>query len=203
MAKHSFAVTWDYRCPFAARAHDHVIEALLSGADWDVEFIPFSLGQVHVAEGEPDIWNRPGDDSGLLALQAGVAVRDIFPDRFLGFHRAMFDARHKHGLALRDPDVVRQVLTSPDVDVDPEAVFDDISSGRPLEAIRKEHERAVADHQAFGVPTFIAGGEAAFIRLMNGSDGDGAESQRIVERMLGVLVCWPDLNEFKHTSVPR
>ena len=65
-----FSVTWDYRCPFARNAHEHVIAGLRAGADWNVRFVPFSLGQVHVAEGEPDIWVRPGDDSGLIALQA-------------------------------------------------------------------------------------------------------------------------------------
>ena len=35
------------------------------------------------SEGEPDIWDRPSDDTGLLALQAGVVVRDDHPERFL------------------------------------------------------------------------------------------------------------------------
>ena len=62
----SFSVTWDYRCPFARIAHEHVVEGLLDGADWDVTFVPFSLGQVHVEEGEPDIWETPELDTGLL-----------------------------------------------------------------------------------------------------------------------------------------
>src|SRR5690606_10069690 len=70
----SFAITWDYRCPFARNAHEHVITALRDGADWDVRFVPFSLAQVHVAEGEPDVWSRPESDTGLLALQVAVVV---------------------------------------------------------------------------------------------------------------------------------
>ena len=97
-----FAVTWDYRCPFARIAHEHVVEALLDGADWDVTFVPFSLGQVHVEEGQPDIWETPELDTGLLALQAGVVVRDRYPDQFLAVHRALFDARHVDGAQLRD-----------------------------------------------------------------------------------------------------
>jgi hypothetical protein len=46
-----FAVTWDYRCPFARNAHEHVLTGLTAGADWQVTFVPFSLGQVHVEEG--------------------------------------------------------------------------------------------------------------------------------------------------------
>ena len=79
----SFAVTWDYRCPFARNAHEHVLDALADGADWDVTFLPFSLGQVHVEEGQPDVWDNPDADSGLTALQMGVAVRDTMPERFL------------------------------------------------------------------------------------------------------------------------
>jgi len=37
----TFAVTWDYRCPFARNAHEHVLTALDAGADWDVRFVPF------------------------------------------------------------------------------------------------------------------------------------------------------------------
>ena len=32
----SFAVTWDYRCPFARNAHEHLAAALAGGADWEV-----------------------------------------------------------------------------------------------------------------------------------------------------------------------
>src|SRR5690606_12629154 len=97
-----FEITWDYRCPFARNAHEHVVEGLRDGADWGVRFVPFSLGQVHVAEGEPDVWERPEADSGLLALQAGVVVRDRFPDRFPDVHLALFALRHDEGRHLRD-----------------------------------------------------------------------------------------------------
>ena len=36
MPTHTFAVTWDYRCPFARNAHEHVVTGLQGGADWDV-----------------------------------------------------------------------------------------------------------------------------------------------------------------------
>src|SRR2546430_7641145 len=78
----SFAVTWDYRCPFARNAHEHILTALAAGADWDVRFVPFSLGQVHVAEGEADVWDEPEKDTGIVALQAGTVVRDRFPEQF-------------------------------------------------------------------------------------------------------------------------
>jgi 2-hydroxychromene-2-carboxylate isomerase len=200
MATHTFSVTWDYRCPFAWKAHDHVVEALQAGADWDVTFVPFSLGQVHVKEGETDIWDRPEDDTGLLALRAGVVVRDQHPDAFLAVHRAFFEIRHRHAGQF-DEDSLRAVLTAEGVDAD--AVFAEIAGGAPLATVRKEHEAAVAEHTVWGVPTFIAHDQAVFVRLMNNAEGDGAASRAIVERIVDTVGGWPELNEFKHTSIPR
>ena len=201
MATHTFAVTWDYRCPFAYRAHDHVVEALLGGADWDVTFVPFSLGQVHVAEGEPDIWDRPDDDTGLLALRVGVVVRDRFPDAFLRVHRGIFELRHRHAGQLNDEAALRGVLTTNGVDAD--TVFAEIAGGAPLDTVRKEHEASVTEHTVWGVPTFIADDQAVFVRLMNAADGDAAASQAIVERLVDTATGWPELNELKHTTIPR
>ena len=198
--RRSFSVTWDYRCPFARNAHDHVVTALQGGAPWDVTFVPFSLGQVHVGEGEPDIWERPGDDSGLLALQVGVVVRDQHPERFLDVHLALFALRHDHGGHLRDPEAVAGVLDAHGVD--PAPVLDAVASGKVLEVIRGEHERAVSRYQVFGVPTFVAGGEAAFVRIMDRPRGDVEHATRTVERLLDLLA-WSDLNELKRPTIPR
>jgi 2-hydroxychromene-2-carboxylate isomerase len=200
MATHTFAVTWDYRCPFAWKAHLHVVEALEGGADWDVSFVPFSLGQVHVAEGEPDIWDRPEEDTGLLALRIGVVVRDQYPDRFLAVHRDLFAIRHVQAGQLNDEGALRSVLDTHGIDAD--AVFAEIAGGQPLATVRKEHEAAAADHAVWGVPTFIVDDQAVFVRLMN-NPTDGESSRQIVERLVETAVGWPDLNEFKHTSIPR
>jgi hypothetical protein len=196
----SFAITWDYRCPFARNAHEHVIAGLRAGAPWDVRFVAFSLGQVHVAEGEPDIWEHWEDDTGLLALQAGVVVRDRFPDRFLDAHEALFALRHDQGGQLREESAVHDTLTS--VGVDADAVMAAIATGDPLLTVRQEHEAAVKEHSVWGVPTFIVDEHATFVRLMDRPKGDGAHAQRSIERVLDLLT-WPDLNEYKHTSIPR
>jgi hypothetical protein len=195
-----FGVTWDYRCPFARNAHEHVVRGLRSGADWEVRFVPFSLGQVHVAEGDPDVWDDPGRDSGLLALQAGVVVRDRRPDRFPDVHLGLFAARHDHGRDLRDPEVVAATLDAHGVDA--AAVLDEVADGAVLDTVRREHERAVADHGVWGVPTFLTGERAAFVRLMDRPVDDGT-ARRTVERVMDLLDGWPELNEFKHTSLDR
>ncbi len=200
-APRSFAVTWDYRCPFARNAHEHVVAGLRGGADWDVHFVPFSLGQVHVAEGQPDIWGRWRDDTGLLALQAGVVVRDKFPDQFLDVHDALFALRHDHGGHLRDDAAVRGVLAEQGVDAD--VVMAEIDAGQVIATIRAEHEAAARDHHVWGVPTFTVDGQSAFIRLMDRPRGDATVAIATVERVLDAVGGWPALNELKHTSIPR
>ena len=44
-----FEVTWDYLCPFARNAHEHLAVGLQAGAGWDV---PDPVG------GDPDDYER-------------------------------------------------------------------------------------------------------------------------------------------------
>jgi 2-hydroxychromene-2-carboxylate isomerase len=199
----TFAVTWDYRCPFARNAHEHLLTGLAAGADWQVTFVPFSLGQVHVEEGQPSVWEKPEQDSGIVALQAGVVVRDEFSPQFPAVHRALFGARHDDALKLEDPDVVRGVLR--DHDVPDDLVFARIASGDALRRVQAEHEQYSESHSVWGVPTFIAGDQAVFVRFMHRAPAgvDPAASIKTIERTVDLLTGWPDLNEFKHTSIPR
>ncbi|HKH06180.1 MAG TPA: DsbA family protein [Acidimicrobiales bacterium] len=196
-----FAVTWDYRCPFARNAHEHVVAGLEAGAGWNVRFVPFSLGQVHVAEGEPDIWQRPQDDSGLVALQAGVVVRDRFPDQFLDVHLGLFALRHDEGKHLSDEAEIRRVLEANGIDAD--AVFAEIADGGALERVRNEHTAAAEESEVWGVPTFVVDDAAVFVRLMERPKGDGELATRTIERVVDLLTGFPGLNEFKHTSLKR
>jgi 2-hydroxychromene-2-carboxylate isomerase len=195
-----FGITWDYRCPFARIVHKHVVDGLLEGADWKVDFVPFSLGQVHVEDGESPIWERPQDDTGILALQAAVVVRDTAPDVFPLVHRALFEARHAEGAQLREESVLRTLLEANGVDPDP--VFAEVATGRPLDTVREEHTRVATELDVWGVPTFMADGRAAFVRLMD-LPINGADARQSVERIVDLLTGWPSLNEFKHTSLDR
>jgi hypothetical protein len=196
-----FSVTWDYRCPFARNGHEHVLEGLEAGADWQVTFVPFFLNQAHVHEGGTPSWEDPAHQPDLLSLSAGVVVRDRFPDQFAAAHRALFAARHDAGGDLRDPAVVGAALSSAGLDAD--AVLAEVEAGWPAKVAREEHERAVEELAVFGVPTFVVGDRAVFVRLMNRPDGDGALARRTVDRVLELLTGHPELNEFKHTRVAR
>ncbi len=39
--------------------------------------------------------------------------------------------------------------------------------------------------------------------MMTRGGDDPKESHETIERIVDLLVGWPDLNEFKHTSIPR
>ena len=86
----TFSVTWDYLCPFARNAHEHLVTALQGGAEWDVSFRYFSLAQAHVPEGGEPVWSNPREHPGVLAGLAGLVVRDKQPERFLDAHQALF-----------------------------------------------------------------------------------------------------------------
>lgn len=190
------AVNFDYRCPFARNAHEAVVTAVRGGADLDVRFLAFSLDQAHTEEGEPPVWDREPSEwgTGVTALLYGIAVRDQFPERFFDFHLAAFAARHDQGKKLGREDVAREVAASAGLDVD--AVAQEAWSGRPLKTLAAEHSEQVERWNAFGVPTFIEGDEAVFIRFMERNRVDD------LERALDLLD-WTRLNEFKRTQIPR
>lgn len=197
----SFAVTWDYRCPFARNAHEHILAGLASGADWDVRFLVFSLEQAHVEEGGTPVWEEPERHRGLVANLAGVVVRDRDPELFSAVHSALFAARHDQALDLRERDVLRKVLD--DAGADGARVLSEVDAGWPLDVLKAEHTEAVEARHVFGVPTFLSENSAVFVRLMNRPAGDGELATTTIERLLDLTSDWPELNEFKHTSILR
>lgn len=197
----TFAVTWDYRCPFARNAHEHLVAALEEGAPYDVTFLGFSLSQAHLADEEVSVWDAPAKDTGGLAMQVGIVVRDKLPEQFLSVHRSLFSLRHDGGGDLRDESALREVLADNGVDAD--YVFGEIESGWPLDTFHKEHEVGVRDHAVWGVPTFVAEDQAVFVRLMTRPGEDGPLARRTIDGVLSLLTGMPELNEYKHTSIAR
>src|ERR1700692_1470655 len=194
-----FAVTWDYRWPFARIAHEHVLDALQEGGPWDVTFVPFFLNQSHVPEGGVPAWDDPAQQPDLVALASGVVVRDRIPERFHEAHRALFTARHGEAGDPRAPAVVADARTRAGVAA--EAALAEVDSGWPAKQIRSEHEDAVSRLDVFGVPTFIVGDHAVFVRLMARPEGNADLARTTIDRVLALITDHPDLNEFKHTRL--
>lgn len=201
MSPTTFSVNWDYRCPFARNAHEHVLAALDAGAEWDVAFEPFSLEEAHVEEGGTSVWDDPGRDPDLLAMEAALVVRDLFPEHFPRVHRALFAARHDDARDLRDVETVRDVLQRHGTDAG--EVLDHVRLGDARTVLRTEHEKAVASRSVFGVPTFTVGDQVAFVRIMTRPNGDAGLARSTIERVLDIVAGHPDLNEVKHTTIAR
>jgi len=158
--------------------------------------VAFSLDQVHVPEGEAPVWDRDPSEwgSGVRALCFGIAARDHFPDRFLDAHLELFAARHEHGGKLADRTVLRDAVAR--AGLDPDAVERIADAPETLAALARDHTEMREGYDVFGVPTFVEGDEAVFIRFME--RGNVADLHRALD-----LLQWPDLNEFKRTRVPR
>jgi hypothetical protein len=197
----SFSVTWDYLCPFARNAHEHLATALRAGADWDVHFRFFSLAQAHVPQGGAPVWDQPLTSPGVLAGLAGLVVRERDPEHFLDAHMALFGARHDQALDLRDREVVARALDA--AGLDGAGIVEDAAGGWAAQRAQAEHEESVQRWDVFGVPTFISGDKAVFVRLMNRPEGDAKLAERNIERVLDLVDNFADLNEYKFTKVPR
>lgn len=195
-----FEVTYDYLCPFAHLAHEHLVSALQAGAPWQVTFSPFTLRQVHKDDGALDVWDDPERRDDLLSLAASVAVRDGWPERFLDAHVALFRARHDRSMSLTSRDEVGQVLEVAGLDA--AKVFEVVDAGDPYAELGRAFRRLAEDHAVFGVPTFVADGEAVFVRLMS-RPADAADATSTITDVVTRLVEDRRLNEFKRTRIPR
>jgi len=173
-----------------------VIAAVRGGSDLDVRYTAFSLDQIHVPEGEAPIWERDPDEwgSGVLALLYGIAVRDHFPDQFLDAHLELFAARHVHGGKLEEEDVLRDAVAR--AGLDPDDVAAAAHEPETLKTLAAEHTEMVDEYAVFGVPTFIEGDQAVFVRFMERGRVDDLE--RTVD-----MLQWSRLNEFKRTRISR
>jgi protein-disulfide isomerase-like protein with CxxC motif len=195
----SFAVSWDYLCPFARNAHEHLLAGLEAGAEWDLDFVPFSLGQAKTAEGDPAVFDREDGGQYLWALAAGVTVRDHYPDSFRRVHRALFAARHDQSRDIRDADVIRDVLTEQGLDA--EEVF--ARYAESVQKIRESHTASVRNLGMFGVPTFVFGDRAVFVRLMDRPGEDLQQGLATIQGVLETAERMPTLNEYKFTRIAR
>ncbi len=197
----TFAVTWDYRCPFARNGHEHLLDGLEAGAPGTSPSFRSSSTRSTCPRVAPRRGRTRPSRPTCLSLAAGVVVRDRFPEQFARVHRSLFAARHDEGGDLRDRSVVREALESAGADAD--AVLAEVDAGWPAKVVRDEHERMVAEFDVFGVPTFIVGESAVFVRLMTRPEGDGQLARATIDRVLGLIRDHPELNEFKHTRIAR
>ena len=176
----SIAVTFDYRCPFAYNGHTSVMSAVAledAVADGLLRYNPAARAhRSTAAQIQMRVWSSE-------------ELR-----RFLDAHRALFEVRHVHGKKLQEEENLREAVAS--VGLDADAVAAEAWNGKTLKTLAAEHTEAVDTWAVFGVPTFIEGDEAIFVRLM---ERDRPEDVDLVLGLIGSI----RLNEFKRTRIMR
>ncbi len=193
----TFTVTYDYLCPFARIASESLVDAVTAGAPYEVTFKPFSLAQNHLDDDAVAVWDRgPSDEQGrgVLALLWSLAIRDGFSESFLEFHKSLFNAKHDDLVDIGDEVVLRDIATT--VGLDADAVAAAVETGVPAKTLAAEHTALVEDLGVFGVPTFIAGEEAVFVRFMERHKLDDLD--KVID-----MISWTNVNEFKRSRIPR
>ena len=193
-----FGITYDYLCPFARNANEHVVAALRTGAAWEVAFVPFSLTQAKASETGQPRWDAPAvlRRSGLLALAVAEMVREQAPERFLDVHLELFALRHDRAEDLRDPGPIAQALGRVGL---PTSLVDRAEDG--LDALRTAHESMV-EREVWGVPTLLGRSRAVFVRLLDRPGPDATDSVERIGRLVGMVDDEPMLHEFKQVDLP-
>jgi hypothetical protein len=194
-----FGITYDYLCPFGRNGNEHVVAGLRSGADWEVEFVPFSLSQAKAAESGEVRWDSPAAlrRSGVLALAVAELVRAEHPERFLDVHLELFALRHELALDLRDPGHVAGALERAGV---ASSLVDRAEQG--LDALRAAHESLV-QREVWGVPTLLGSRRAVFVRLLDRPGPDQDAAARRVAQLVRLVEDDLMLHEFKQVDLPR
>jgi hypothetical protein len=195
----TFGITYDYLCPFARNANEHVAIGLRDGAPWDVTFVPFSLVQAKSAETGEARWDGAGAlrRSGVLALAVAELVRERAPERFLDAHLELFALRHDRGQDLRDPSDVAAAIARAGVDA---SLVDAAADG--LERLRSSHQ-AMLDREVWGVPTLLGSRRAVFVRLLDRPTVEPGPSVRRIEDLVRLMDQEPMVHEFKQVNLPQ
>ena len=179
-----FAVSFDYRCPFARNGHEAVVAGTARGP---------RLGRPL-----PAVLARPGPRRRGRDRRCGNATPTCGApacSRCCGASPCVTRSptssstgtsprsRPATTRAPRSPRTrcSREIATS--VGLDADAVAAEVASGRPLKVLAEEHTEADKRWNVFGVPTFIVGERAAFVRFMDRGNADrrrpGARPPRV------------------------
>src|SRR5207302_1185132 len=169
-----FEVFFDYQCPFVYRAAGLLEAVRRSGdRDFDIRWRYFSLTQVNSKDDGWTVWDAPASESvrGRLAFAAAEAARR--QGRFADLHQPLLEARHRDRLDVDDPKVIDEVATVAGLDMG--RFHRDLADSTILDALARDHTKAVQQEGVFGTPTLVfADGGSAYVRLAEGTDGGGA-----------------------------
>ena len=195
----SFAVFYDYLCPFVYRASVLLQNVRDSGQrPIDIRWRYFSLIQVNSKDDGWTIWDALDSEArGRLAFKAAEAARR--QGAFDDFHMALLRARHEKRVDIDDVAVVEQVAEDSGLDLD--RFRTDIADPQIVSALERDHRAAVAEYGVFGTPTFVFdAGATAYVRLSE--PPEASDSVAIFDRVISIAAEEPRILEIKRPVKP-
>ena len=174
-----------------------------TGSDIEVDWQPFSLAQVNSdKENDIKLWDQPeakdGSDFTFLAHMSGLAAKRQGKEAFESFFITLLRARHEDKKDLNDPAVMEEAATKAGLDM---ARFrEDAADPDLLREIGESHTKAVEEHGAFGVPTFVFdSGNSAFLKMFIPPDELAAE---MYEGLIKTMSQFAYVGEIKRPQPP-
>jgi hypothetical protein len=174
-----------------------------TGSKVEVDWQPFALAQVNAdKDAELKVWEKPdvidGTDPVFLAHRSGLAAKRQGKEAFEAFFIALLKARHEEKADLNDPEVMKASAQTAGLDL--ARFLEDQADPDLLKVIGDSHTKAVEEHGAFGVPTFVApNGKAAFVKMFIPPEEQASE---IYDSLSNMISEFDHVGEIKRPQPP-
>jgi len=174
-----------------------------TGTKVEIDWQPFSLTQVNAdKDAELKTWDQPGvldgTDKSFLAHMSGLAAKRQGKEAFDSFFIALLKARHEEKKDLLDPEVMKAAAVTAGLDI--ARFLEDQVDPDLLKDIADSHTKAVEEHGAFGVPTFVApNGKAAFVKMFVPPEEQASE---ILDSLSHLISEFEHVGEIKRPQPP-
>ena len=174
-----------------------------TGSKVEVDWQPFALAQVNAdKDSELKVWEKPdvldGTDPVFLAHRSGLAAKRQGKEAFEAFFIALLKQRHEEKADLNDPDVMKAAAQTAGLDL--ARFLEDQADPDLLNEIAESHTKAVEEHGAFGVPTFVfPGGKTAFLKMFIPPEEQASD---IFDTLTHVISEFDHVGELKRPQPP-
>ena len=174
-----------------------------TGSKVEVDWQPFALAQVNAdKDAELKVWEKPdvidGTDPVFLAHRSGLAAKRQGKEAFEAFFIALLKARHEEKADLNDPEVMKASAQTAGLDL--ARFLEDQADPDLLKVIGDSHTKAVEEHGALGVPTFVApNGKAAFVKMFIPPEEQASE---IYDSLSNMISEFDHVGEIKRPQPP-
>ena len=191
----TLTVYFDYTCQYSYRAMHWLDRAREARPDLVVDWATFSLKEVNREEEEPSWVTADSPPSiGVFAQALAHAARDADFERY---HRSVFDAMQGEHRKLGEEELLGFAAAA---GVDVERFL--AERGRWTAFVGAEHREAVARYGAYGTPTVILDGAAAYLRLHE-EPPTTKEAIGLLDSLSGLAESPADLVELFRPSGPK